>query len=400
MTVDLPPGWVKARLGDLCTPRVGKVIPAADDPRPYLSLDNIAGEVGRIEGWECAGDYRSQAVELSPGDVAYARLRPYLNKVALADREALGSAELIVLPRSDPLMSEFLQYQLLSSRFVKFAQAESTGDRPRLTWRQMRHYRLTVPPPSEQQRIVAAIEERFSRLDAIETGLASATQRAARLLESVFDEQLSATDASSQPLSDFLTERLTNGRSVPTAAGDGHPILRLTAIKDGSIDPNAAKLGDFGNTNPNRFAISPGDFLISRGSGSLRLLGRGGLVQVEAPQVAYPDTMIRARVDESRLNPKFLSLVWNGRAARRQLESQARTTAGIYKVNQSIIGRVELPVPSLDTQLRLVQVVEEARAAAISVASTLARCQVRSRGLRISILSQAFSGHLTVRMPA
>lgn len=158
MREELPPGWEWRTVGDLCEPRVGKVIPSDDDLRPYLSLDNIVGEVGLIDGWERARDYRSQSVELSLGDVAYARLRPYLNKVVVVDREALGSSELIVLPPSDALIPEFLKYQILTSGFVRFAQQQSTGDRPRLKWRQMSEYTFAVPPLAEQERIVAAIE--------------------------------------------------------------------------------------------------------------------------------------------------------------------------------------------------------------------------------------------------
>ena len=96
MSEDLPPGWAWARLGEVCVPRTGKVIPAAEDDRPYLSLDNIASNRGTVIGWERSSNYASQSVELFPGDVAYARLRPYLNKVARIDCVALGSAELIV----------------------------------------------------------------------------------------------------------------------------------------------------------------------------------------------------------------------------------------------------------------------------------------------------------------
>ena len=146
--------------------------------------------------------------------------------------------------------------------------------------------------------------------------------------------------------------------------------------------------------DPDRFAISPDDFLVSRGNGSLQLVGRGGLVHAGAPRVAFPDTMIRVRVDKSKLNPRFLSLVWNGQPVRCQLEPQARTTAGIYKINQSMIGAVELPVPSLAAQHRLTQAADRTKLVAAACASSLDDCRVRIAALRRSILSAAFSGQL------
>ncbi len=403
MTPDLPPGWELERLGDLGTEVRGQVSP---EPGTIYDLYSVpafpSGQPEQVDGEEIGSGKRSVAEH----DVLLCKINPRINRVWTVGpsygRPQVASTEYLAIRLHEPQMAEYLSHYLSAPAFrewIKLAVEGATGSHTRAKSGPILKQLVPVPPLSERRRVVAVLEQHFSRLDAIEAGLASAAPRTARLLECFFDEQLRSTDTSSQPLSDFLTERLANGRSVPTAAGDGHPVLRLTAIKDGSIDPGEVKFGDFGDTDPIRFAISPGDFLISRGNGSLKLVGRGGLVQAEVPQVAYPDTMIRARVDKSRLNPKFLGLVWNGRAVRRQLESQARTTAGIYKINQSIIGRVELPVPSLDTQLRLVQVVEEAGAAVASVANTLALCQVRSRGLRTSILSQAFKGHLTVRKP-
>lgn len=49
--------------------------------------------------------------------------------------------------------------------------------------------------------------------------------------------------------------------------------------------------------------------------------------------MAYPDTLIRIRVPATTLAPALRPLIWNSAAVRQQLESRARTTAGIYKIN-------------------------------------------------------------------
>jgi type I restriction enzyme, S subunit len=50
------------------------------------------------------------------------------------------------------------------------------------------------------------------------------------------------------------------------------------------------------------------------------------------------------------MEPSGMTLVWNSPIARHQIESMARTTAGIYKVNQKHLESVKMPVPSLDAQ--------------------------------------------------
>ncbi len=407
MTSDLPPGWYLATLGECCTP-VEKVDPreAPDAFFDYIDIGGIHPGSGRIEVTKrlrgCDAPSRARQ-RVRTGDVVLSTVRTYQRKTAIVSPSldgAIASTGFCVLRPNRGVNSRFILHQLLSDDFVERLSEQQTGTSyPAVRDGDVRAMSVRITSEQEQERIVAAVEEHFSRLDAVDAGLASAVIRTTRLLQRVVDDQLRLADARSQPLSELLTEPLTNGRSVRTAPSGGDPVLRLTAIKEGFIDPAETKQGDFGDTDPNRFAIAPDDFLIARGNGSLRLVGRGGLVSEDAPPVAFPDTMIRARVDESRLNPRYLSLVWHSRKVRGQLESQARTTAGIYKVNQSMIGAVELPVPPLDIQRQIVRVADETRYVVASCAGSLDRCQVTAAALRRSILSRAFASACPPRAP-
>lgn len=193
------------------------------------------------------------------------------------------------------------------------------------------------------------------------------------------------------PLVDLLSEPLRNGRSVPTAA-DGFPVLRLTAITKGSIDLGQRKSGAWTASDAQPYLVTAGDFLIARGNGSLALVGRGGLVRAEPDPVAFPDTMIRARPDRSRLVPEYLALVWESHQVRRQVEESARTSAGIYKVSQPSLAAVTLPVPSLPEQRRIVAILEEHLSDLDDASSSLHRVSVRCQALVTRSLSLARSG--------
>jgi len=403
VTDTLPPGWGWARLGDLGTEVRGQISPEPGTTYDLYSVPAFpTGQPEQADG----ESIRSGKRPVEEHDVLLCKINPRINRVWTVGpsdgSQQIASTEYLVLRPHEPRMADYLRHYLSSPRFrdwIKLAVEGATGSHTRAKSGPILEQSVPVPPLAEQQRIVAAIEEHFSRLDAADSGMAAAIRRTTQLQQRVVDDQLRSADARSEPLNEFLTERLANGRSVPTAASDGDPVLRLTALKNGFIDPAETKRGDFGDTDPRCFAIAPDDFLISRGNGSLQLVGRGGLVLKGAPAVAFPDTMIRARVDESRLSPKYLSLVWHSRQVRCQLENQARTTAGIYKINQSMVGAVEFPVPPLDIQHQLVQVVEEARQATMSATVLLNRCQARSSGLRRSVLAEAFTGRLVSRSP-
>ena len=147
----------------------------------------------------------------------------------------------------------------------------------------------------------------------------------------------------------LLAEPLANGHSVKDRAS-GFPVLRLTAITTGKLDLSEAKNGDWEYEDALSYLVQQGEFLLVRGNGSKRLVGRGGLVPAVERDVAYPDTMIRLRLDPKVVDGSFFSYVWNSRLLREQIEGTARTTAGIYKINQGHILDFMVPLCSLSEQ--------------------------------------------------
>ena len=126
----------------------------------------------------------------------------------------------------------------------------------------------------------------------------------------------------------LLDGPLINGRSTKDKEG-GFPVLRLTALKNGYIDLQESKEGDWSEDDARPFFVKRDDIFISRGNGSKKLVGMGGGVLEEPTPVAFPDTMIRLRLDISAIRPQYFLLAWNSWTVRQQIEKAARTTAGI-----------------------------------------------------------------------
>ena len=255
-------------------------------------------------------------------------------------------------------------------------------------------FKLPVPPLEEQLRIVAILEDHLSRLDAADSQLDAAARRTSALSAHVLAHALADATCDELPLTSLLGRDLANGRSVKTREG-GFPVLRLTALNDGMVDLRERKPGAWTADEAERFLVHQGDFLISRGNGSLHLVGRGGLVAEDPDPVAFPDTLIRARPRADLLDAGFLALVWNSTSVRRQIEQVAKTTAGIYKVNQRDLGRVVVPVPSLPDQRRILAEVAARREALGRLTQATGAARERSSALRRSLLGAAFSGRHT-----
>lgn len=190
----------------------------------------------------------------------------------------------------------------------------------------------------------------------------------------------------------LITEPLSNGRSVKTAA-IGFPVLRLSALADGIIDVRENKIGAWTAKEAFPYRIAERDFLVSRGNGSIRLVGVGGVVQAVPEPVAFPDTMIRFRVSDG-VDLQLFRHIWNSRTVRNQIERKAKTTAGIYKVNQGDLETCVIPLPPVAEQVRIRERIERLVSEAEAADAEVQRAASRSVRFRQAILKWAFEGKL------
>lgn len=110
------------------------------------------------------------------------------------------------------------------------------------------------------------------------------------------------------------------------------------------------KTSTFQSIPPADQTVDEADFLICRGNGNIRLVGKGYFPTARMPDVTFPDTMIAARVSPERIERSFLQHVWNTGAVRRQIETLARTTNGTFKVNQTMLEGIIFYAPPVSLQ--------------------------------------------------
>ena len=404
----MPPGWALVSLGDLGVWRGGgtpsKSVPSywtgdipwvspkdMKTPRIHDTADHISSKAV-VESATKVVPAGSVLVVTRSGILAHSL------PVAVTDREVAINQDLKALTPAEGIEPDFIAWVLRSTAATLLGECSKDGTTvSSIDMAKLLDFRVPIVPSREQRRIVAAIDQYLSRLDAGEASIEGTRLRATALRQQVLDLATPA-DAPLLPLGELLSTPLANGRSVPTAEG-GFPVLRLSALRDGSVDVASSKPGAWTATDASPWLVHEGDFLIARGNGSLRLVGRGGLVEYSPPPVAFPDTMIRARVDNRKVRRRWLRLAWDSTGVRRQLESQARTTAGIYKINQQIIKRVRLAVPAPEDQERLVVQIERRLSVVNSTVEAMEIAGHRSASLRRAILERAFRGELAPQGP-
>jgi type I restriction enzyme S subunit len=326
-------------------------------------------------------------------------------------------ASYLIRLRLEGAMSEWLSYYLNSpfGRSQINAVVSQQVGQANVNGTKLKAFQIPLPPLAEQRRIVAKIEELFSELDAGEESLRRARRQLGvyrqSLLKQAFEGKLTEQWRKHNPhlledpdapwheveVSEVLTSKPTNGRSVKDRTG-GFKVLRLTALRGGKIDLREYKEGDWDAAAAANHVVRKGDFLLSRGNGSIKLVGRGGVV-MENADIAFPDTMIRLPLDLRLVDPSFFVYLWNSEQVRRQVESSARTTAGIYKINQSLLTRYRLPLCSLPEQHEIVRLLDEQFTVIEQNEREIAAALKRSAALRQSILKKAFTGQLVPQDP-
>ena len=195
---DLPDGWTWTTLGEIIEPSKKKVNPLEIEEVPYISLEHIEKDTGKLLRHGRSSDVRSSKTKFNSGDLLYGKLRPYLNKVYISDFEGVCSTDLLVFPKNELLSSMFLLYRFLCRDFVNYASHNVSGvNLPRVNFQTLSRFKIPLPPLPEQHRIVAKIEELFTKLDAGINELYKAQSQLKRyrqsVLKSAFEGKLTET---------------------------------------------------------------------------------------------------------------------------------------------------------------------------------------------------------------
>lgn len=195
------------------------------------------------------------------------------------------------------------------------------------------------------------------------------------------------------PVESLLQEKMVNGISIAgTEIPPGIRALRLNAIRPGGIDHTVVRYLPLPEERAARLYIKHGDFLLSRGNGSLQLLARGALVHEDPPEpTVFPDTMIRLRLWKGVSLPWFVH-AWESHGVRRQLETRAKTAVGLWKISQEQVGKVILPVPPLSEQKRIVARMDHLMGLCKELELQIIRAQSTRRALLEAVTREVLAG--------
>ena len=189
----LPDTWRWAALGDVFAYDVGiKRESNAMDPSLWLlELQDVERNTGSLLVRVTAAERETKSTksEFRTGDILYGKLRPYLNKVLVAEERGYSTTEIVALRPYIPLCGRYCSLALRQRDFVDYVTHVGQGTKmPRLRTKDAIVAPFPLPPLAEQHRIVAKADELMTWCDRLEERLVTTEDARRGLLDAVLNE--------------------------------------------------------------------------------------------------------------------------------------------------------------------------------------------------------------------
>jgi type I restriction enzyme S subunit len=195
--------WPRRKLGDVLRLRKDIVHPR-NQPKGttiFVGLEHVESLTGRRIGGLSIdmAALTGRKPRFYPGDVVYGYLRPYLNKVWLADREGLCSVDQYVYSVNDALAdAEFVAWFMRSPVYRSRAPVSLMQSQlPRIRTDEVAAVELNLPNLKEQRKFARVVEGEVSEAIGIAANLRTRLEAIEKLPAALLREVFSSKIASS-----------------------------------------------------------------------------------------------------------------------------------------------------------------------------------------------------------
>lgn len=338
-----------AHLGDLIEFR-NDVVHPHDNPRGsavFVGLEHIERNTGirigeiKVELSELTG----RRARFKAGDIVYGYLRPYLNKVWIAEFDGVCSVDQYVFIPRRSIDRNYLAHFLRSDRFLQTAPVGSTpGQLPRIRSGEIAATPIDLPPLEEQRRIASILD----KADALRRKRRRSLELLDTLTQSIFLDMFGdpITNPRGWPVKSlaeyetFLTSGSRGWARYYSESGRG--FIRIQNLRGGELSTDDMIYVEApNNAEALRTTVKEGDVLISITAD----LGRTAVVPKAMDGAAHINQHI-ALVRTAGINPAYLAMYLASPGGKSQFEALNRqgVKAGLNFDNIRELRILEPPV--------------------------------------------------------
>jgi type I restriction enzyme, S subunit len=393
--------WPVRRLGDLLVRHNEIIHPGdrKDGEATFVGLEHIEPNTGRRTGSLTIdlGKLTGRKPTFHRGQIVYGYLRPYLNKVWIADFDGCSSVDQFAFDvRTDIADRAFLAAFMRSETFLRRSEVvTTTGQLPRISVDEIARVPIELPPIADQRRIAAHLEQALAAGDnarrAAEQRLVAAEALSAAYFRDVFESPKSRE-----------WEAMLIGELATTCSGSTPPRGRLEYfggdipwVKTGELQDGL--VGVSGTTEETVTALAlrecslprlpPGTLLVAMyGQGKTR--GRTGLLACEA---TTNQACFAILPRPSVFSSEFLQLWFRANYARLRTLTENRG-GNQPNLNGILLRQLQVALPDLSQQHCIAADLSRRLEAADSLITRCREELATIYALRASFLRAAFNG--------
>ena len=337
-----------------------------------------------------------RCTEILEGDVLISRLPDPVGRSCLIpalEHKAITAVDCSIV-RFDPkkIYAKFFIYYSRSSEYAKAIGPLISGStRQRISRENLGTIKIPLPSLDEQREIVEKLDSIFAEIDALESNLGLGDEKANQLLQSLLSSAFSSTaednGTSSNSEDEIISTNLVPlGTVAEVIAGQSPEGIYYNSIGNGTPFYQGKK--EFGEkflgeattwTTKITKLAEPGDILMS-------VRAPVGPINFSTQQICIGRGLAAIRA-EKLVDKNYLFYF----LLHKQPEISGNTGAVFNSINKDQISSIEIPVPSLEKQIEIINKLDIAFAEIESL-----KLQIKSEKdyvdtLRQSLLNNAFS---------
>lgn len=380
MTDKLPQGWCACKLSDVCILDNGYKVKNIN--LPLLDAKYLRGKK--------EAEYRTSGVIINPDEY-----------VILVDGE--NSGEIFHVKEKGILGSTFkkisfytkesIKYALYIIRFYQkmFRENKKGTAVPHLDKKLFKELGLILPPRAEQERIVEKIEELFSEIDEGIKTLKKTQSQIKQYRQSVLK---SAFEGYDKVKIGSICEVVRGGSPRPAGSSEFYD-GKIPFLKVADITKNNEKY-----LSSYTYTIKEAGLKKTRLISSETLLLSNSGATLGVPKICTFETTfndgIAAFLGMDKQNLSYHYHFWCSKTKELRAINQG---AAQPNLNTSIIKEIEIPLPSLSEQEKIVEEIEKRFSVADELEKAVKDSLQKAEQLKQSILKKAFSGELVSQDP-
>jgi type I restriction enzyme, S subunit len=371
-----------------------------DSMRPYLRAANVTWSGLSLDDVKSMNftDEELATYRLEPGDIVLSEASGSAGEVG---KPALWSGEIVdcafqntlirVRPREhEPkFLLHYFRYQALVGRFVQHSRGVGIHHLGRA---RLASWPTPVPPLSEQRRIIDLLDDHLSRLDAATDLVDKQRMRLAGLSALHAHHLTTSNNGTRQTLAD-ISQFITDGdHNPPKRVPAGVPHVTAKGVRpDGSIDLSAGTYvteEGFEQT-ARRYRPHAGDIIVT----CVGTIGRVAVVP-EGVRFSADRNLAAIRVDADKVMPEYVALALRGTGSQLKMAKASSSTAQPHLYLRDLRA-ITIRVPDLAEQARIGATTAVQIDGINGLGDELERTIRHAASLRRSLLTAAFSGHLS-----